>query len=355
MRHFKQIASGESVGIGHPDKVCDIVADTILDYCLIEDPLSRVAVEVMISGTTLIISGEITSQASPLLRIKASKESLLLCGYNPDAFTVIDIIRTQSPELNLLSTAGFAGDQCLVVGYACEGGIRGIPEAHGLAHDVMRSLNTLRTENVGPLKGVLGSDAKCLIVSRNDGTYKAHVSISHKRQLTDEHVNELNSHVLQNNLITAVEINPGGSFMVSGPEADAGVTGRKIVVDAYGPYVSVGGGAFSGKDPSKLDRSGAYMMRYLARQVVREYGGECRIIATYMIGKSLPVDLQVHHSSVNKGLENGLRIGILKNYDLSTEGIINFLNLRNPIYQKTSYFGHFGRLPERKGEFSWEV
>ncbi|MFA6228021.1 MAG: methionine adenosyltransferase [Patescibacteria group bacterium] len=373
----------ESVCAGHPDKICDQISDAVLDACLSQDPSSRVACECLIKDDNLIMAGEITSNAQ-VDYVGIAKQTLKEIGYTPeevDGFKIQSLISKQSPDIAQGVDAGGAGDQGMMYGYASAETEELLPLPLVLAHNLCRKLADLRqSDQNSPLK----PDGKAQVTIRYENGRPVAadaivVSTQHSAEISQY---DLEQYVLKNVIIpvagdwlvagltvnphlkkslaepTKIFINPTGRFEVGGPFGDCGVTGRKIVVDTYGGIGRVGGGAFSGKDPSKVDRSAAYMARYLAKKLVSlGYGDEIEVRLAYAIGVAQPIDVSV--DVITSVAEDSLNLKakpaldpvayILANFDLSPAGIIKLLDLRQPVYRQTAAYGHFGR-----SEFSWE-
>ena len=365
----------ESVCAGHPDKICDKISDAILDACLAADENSRVAAECLIKDNNLIIAGEITTLASPDYTAIA-RQTLKDIGYNQteiDSFKIQILISQQSPDIAQGVDTGGAGDQGMMYGYATSETQENIPLPLLLSHQICYRLAELRkTDPACPLR----PDGKAQVtVAYEDGkplfADSIVVSTQHVPEISardlEEYVFELvvkpvcgkwlkigptiNPHLGGNQLsATKIFINPTGRFEVGGPFGDCGLTGRKIVVDTYGGIGRVGGGCFSGKDPSKVDRSAAYMARYLAKKLVfLGYGEEIEVRLAYAIGVAKPVDVSVSIMRGSLSREQEAVEYVLNNFDLTPKGIIKLLDLRRPIYCSTAAYGHFGRP-----EFSWE-
>jgi len=366
----------ESVCAGHPDKICDQISDAILDACLAGDPTSRVAVECLIKDNNLIIAGEITTTASPEYT-NIAKQVLNDIGYTKpeiDSFKIQILVSQQSPDIAQGVDTGGAGDQGMMYGYATDETVENIPLPLLLSHRICERLGELRK-----------SDINCPF--RPDG--KAQVSIQYEDGkpvfadtiiISTQHIPEIsttdlekyvfenvvkpvcgqwlkiepviNPHMNRNQTnSTKIFINPTGRFEIGVPFGDCGLTGRKIVVDTYGGIGRVGGGAFSGKDPSKVDRSAAYMARHLAKKLVAlKFGEEVEVRLAYAIGVARPVDVSVNIIRGDVARAPEASAYITNNFDLTPQGIIKTLDLRRPIYSKTAAYGHFGR-----GEFSWET
>jgi len=376
MKQHRYFFTSESVGEGHPDKLCDQVSDAILDACLKEDPRSRVACETYASTSLVLVGGEITTETfvdfQEIVR-NVAKE----IGYtNPDygldynSMAVLDMIHSQSPDISQgVSGTGLeiyhgqqgAGDQGMMFGFACNETEELMPLPITLAHKLLIHATKLRKDKT--IKW-LRPDSKSQVTIEYEG-YKPlridAVVISHQHD-PDVAYKEIESTIIEMIIKPVLEptglldkdtkyyINPTGRFVVGGPFGDTGLTGRKIIVDTYGGMGRHGGGAFSGKDPSKVDRSAAYAARYVAKNVVAAGLAErCEIQLAYAIGVPFPVSIMVDTFGTAKEDERRITEGIKKVFDLSPAGIIKTLNLQRPIYQKTASYGHFGR-----SEFPWE-
>jgi S-adenosylmethionine synthetase len=370
------IFTSESVSEGHPDKVCDRISDAILDLYLSEDALSRTAVETVATTNYVCIVGETRGPAS-ISRDdieNAARKAIKDIGYEQDEFdwrnVEIDIrLHEQSGDIAIGVDASEdkdegAGDQGIMFGYACRETDVLMPAPIHFAHNILRSLSLGR--HAGELPQI-GPDAKSQVTLeyRNGSPVSAAsivVSTQHGEDITQEEVREIvRPHVLdvlpEGWMCPEEEfyVNPTGRFVIGGPVGDAGLTGRKIIVDTYGGSAPHGGGAFSGKDPSKVDRSAAYAARYLAKNLVAaDYAECCTIQLSYAIGISEPLSLYVNTHSTGKVEEKVLSETMRKVMDLSPRGIREHLKLNRPIYARTSAYGHFGRDPESDGGFSWE-
>lgn len=363
MKHF---ITCESVTEGHPDKMCDQISDAILDACLAQDPMSRVACECLITTGTLIISGEITTQAKVDYEAVARK-TILDIGYDADekyfdgkTCSVISFIHTQSPDIAQWVDTGGAGDQGIMYGYASNETANYLPLPIDLAHELSRQLSQKRKD--GTLS-FLYPDGKTQVTVEYDGLKPLRVdavvvSSQHALDVTQEQIHtSIMEHVVRPVLGTMIDdqtkfyINPTGMFNVGGPAGDTGLTGRKIIVDTYGGIGKHGGGAFSGKDPTKVDRSGAYIARYLAKNIVwAGIADRCEIQLGYAIGVPQPVSVFVECFGTEKVDLQKIVDAVKDNFDLSPKWIITKLDLRKPIFNKTASYGHFWR----EG-FSWEV
>ena len=358
--------TSESVTEGHPDKVCDNISDTILDECLKQDPESRVAIETFASNNTITIAGQITSTA----RIKISeivRNKLQEIGYDNEK-TDIDYrtckinadITKQSPDIALGVDVGGAGDQGIMFGFACDETPNYMPYAIDMAHKLARRLTKVRKDGTIPY---LRPDGKTQVTVEyeNDKPKRIEtilISTQHLDNVTLEVlrkdvIEKVINEVVPENMMdenTKIYINPTGRFVIGGPLGDTGLTGRKIIVDTYGGYAKHGGGAFSGKDASKVDRSATYMLRHIAKNLVANgYATKCEIQVSYAIGMKDPLSICVNTFGTSTKSEEELVELIKEKFDLTPEGIINYLGLKEPIYQKTTNYGHFG-----KDDLPWE-
>ncbi len=361
--------TSESVSEGHPDKICDQISDTILDEALIQDPESRVACETLTTRGLVFVAGEITTKGYidiPLIARKVVRD----IGYNDPAFgfhydsnAVITAIQEQSCDIAMGVDKGGAGDQGMMFGYATDETPELMPMPIIIAHKLVRKMADMRKSGV--LK-YLRPDAKSQVtVLYEDGYPKSIESVvlsaQHdpaveqariKKDLIEHVVNSIVPREMMSDTMK-IFVNPTGCFSVGGPQADTGVTGRKIIVDTYGGVGSHGGGCFSGKDPSKVDRSASYMARYIAKNVVASgMAKKCEIQLAYVIGESQPVSIMLNTEGTSKITEEEIITAIRDNLDLSPNGIIEKLDLKKPIYARTAAYGHFGR--EEKEGFTWE-
>lgn len=364
--------ASESVSKGHPDKVCDHISDAVLDAMLEQDPNSRVACETMASTGIVVLAGEITSKAQvdfqSIVRgtIKDIGYTDAEMGFDYKTCAVLVGLDKQSPDIAMgvretLSDDQGAGDQGMMFGYAVNETPELMPLPIHLAHELMRSVTAARED--GKFK-YLRPDAKSQVVVEYDGKKPIHVhtvviSTQHAPEVSQDNIhadmiqiikNVIPTHLLSDD--TIFHINPTGRFVVGGPQGDCGLTGRKIIVDSYGGRGRHGGGAFSGKDPSKVDRSAAYAARWVAKNVVAAgLADECEVQLSYAIGVSKPLSVYIDTFGTNKIDEGKIEDLVNKNFDLRPSGIIKELDLLKPRYSKTASLGHFGR-PE--AEFTWE-
>ena len=367
--------TSESVTEGHPDKICDNISDAFLDEYLKQDPNSRVAVETMVTTDFVVVSGEVTTKAN--FDKKAQEElvrkTISEIGYDNkdlmfDAKTCkVDLrLHSQSPDISQGVTATEekeqgAGDQGLMFGYASNESKELMPLPILLAHKLIQKLSQVRRDKTLPWVRPDGKSQVSVRYEDNKPTKIETVVIStqHAPEISQEEIsNEIIDKVIKpvlgnlwNDQIKT-HINPTGKFVIGGPHGDAGLTGRKIIVDTYGGFGRHGGGAFSGKDPSKVDRSACYMCRYIAKNLVAaELADRCEVQLAYAIGVAEPVSLYVNTFGTNKIPENQIEDLVRKNFDMKPSGIISQLDLKRPIYKKTAAYGHFGR---NEPEFSWE-
>lgn len=369
--------TSESVAPGHPDKVCDQISDSILDLYLSHDPYSRVAVETFASPSKVIIGGEVTGPASVTKELieKTVRDCIKEIGYEQELFhwnkiQIENLLIRQSSDIAVGVDAKDgkeegAGDQGIMFGFACNETPNLMPAPIYYAHLILR--NIFEAIKQGKLKD-LGPDAKSQVTleyyhGKPIRATSVVVSIQHKPYLSQAEVRELirpyvisvfpNADWMCNE--DKFYVNPTGIFTIGGPEGDSGLTGRKIIVDTYGGAAPHGGGAFSGKDPSKVDRSAAYAARYLAKNVVAaDLAKRCTIQLSYAIGISEPLSFYINTHNTGHVNEDRLAKVLQELVHLSPSGIKKHLGLLKPIYKKTASFGHFGRDPEEDGSFSWE-
>lgn len=359
--------TSESVTEGHPDKIADNVSDAILDAILEQDPMARVACETMVTTGLAVVAGEITTTANVNYK-QIIRDTIHEIGYNDAEFgydsntcSVIDAIGTQSPDIAQGVDTGGAGDQGLMFGFACNETPELMPMPIQMAHNLTRRLSQVRRDGTIPY---LRPDGKSQVsIEYRDGkpfrveavvisTQTADLDIEDIRADIMEHVIKpvIPAELLDDN--TKYHINPTGKFVIGGPMGDAGLTGRKIIVDTYGGYAPHGGGAFSGKDATKVDRSAAYMARYIAKNVVAAgLADKCTLQLAYAIGVAEPVSVLI--DTHGTGVIDDERIAdvVRENFTLTPKAIIETLDLRRPIFKQTARFGHFGRAND---EFSWE-
>jgi S-adenosylmethionine synthetase len=366
------VFTSESVSEGHPDKICDQISDAIVDAFLQEDPQSRVAIETAVTTDYVGILGESRGPDTITRDVmeEIARETIRKIGYDQKGFSWktarFDIrAHSQSTDIAQGVDSDGAGDQGIMFGYACRETDVLMPAAIQYSHDVLRALSDAR--HSGELADKLGPDSKSQIsLTYKDGmpTGAASVVVStqHAENLSQDDVREIVrpyvEKVLPEGWMCPEEefyVNPTGRFVIGGPVSDAGLTGRKIIVDTYGGASPHGGGAFSGKDPTKVDRSAAYAARYVAKNIVAAgYAERCTIQLSYAIGVSKPISIFVNTHGTGTVPETVLQQAITKSIDLSPKGIRNHLELHKPIYARTAAYGHFGREPEKDGGFSWE-
>jgi S-adenosylmethionine synthetase len=367
--------SSESVTEGHPDKLCDQVSDGVLDAVLREDPAGRVACETYVTMGLLMVGGEITTHTYVDIH-KLARQIIKDIGYtNPkygfDYHTcaIINTIHSQSPDISQGVDSGGAGDQGIMFGYACKETKEYMPLPISLAHALTQRLTEVRKKGI--LK-YLGPDGKSQVGVEYHNDKPARVDTvviasQHTDEVLDKTGNNM-SEAARKEIIQVVGkevlkdwvdkdtkyyVNQTGKFLIGGPQSDTGMTGRKIIVDTYGGTVPHGGGAFSGKDPTKVDRSAAYMCRYIAKNIVAAgIADKCLIQLAYVIGYADPLSIFVNTYGTSKLNESHIVKLIRDNFELTPKGIIRSLNLLRPIYRKTAAYGHFGRT---EPEFTWEM
>ena len=377
MRKGDYVFTSESVSEGHPDKVCDRVSDAIVDAFLTEDPFSRVAVETLCTTNFIVLAGEVRGPDTLTHdRFRdIARQAIRDIGYEQHGFhwkdaEITSHIHSQSPDIARGVDAKDnkdegAGDQGIMFGYACRETDVLMPAPIYYAHAILKSLADARHSGAEP---TLGPDAKSQVTLRYVdgkpvGATTVVVSTQHSDQASVDDVRRIvRPHVL--NVLPdgwmcpedAFYVNPTGRFVIGGPDGDAGVTGRKIIVDTYGGAAPHGGGAFSGKDPTKVDRSATYAARYLAKNVVAaELADRCTIQISYAIGVSRPLSVYIDTHGTGRVDEARIADVLQQLVDLSPRGIREHLGLNRPIYARTAAYGHFGRSPEPDGGFSWEI
>jgi S-adenosylmethionine synthetase len=362
--------TSESVTEGHPDKIADQISDAILDACLEQDPYSRVAAETLTATGLVVIAGEITTKAyvdfQTLVRgvVASIGYDNALYGFDSNTCAVISTINRQSGDIAQGVDTGGAGDQGMMFGYATNETPELMPAAISLAHKLTRRLAEVRKS--GKLS-YLRPDGKSQVTVEYDEAGKpvridaVVISTQHAEQISNDELRaDIQKHVIQAVLPekwldenTKYHINPTGRFVIGGPMGDTGLTGRKIIVDTYGGAGRHGGGAFSGKDPTKVDRSAAYVARYIAKNIVAAgLADKVEVQLAYAIGVAEPVSVLVDTFGTGKVSSQKLTDLVRKNFQLTPKGIIEGLNLRRPIYRKTAAYGHFGR---NDADFTWEA
>jgi S-adenosylmethionine synthetase len=364
----RRLFTSESVTEGHPDKVADAISDSVLDYALSQDPMSRVACETLVTTGVAVVAGEITTKTHIDYQ-KIVRNAVEAIGYTDASYgfdfktcAVMATVDTQSPDIAMGVDTGGAGDQGLMFGYATNESPELMPLPILLAHQLTKKLADARRAGK---PNFLRPDGKSQVSVEYDGSKPVRIdtvviSTQHSpeatpNQIRDEVIEHIIKPVLPKEFLdanTKYHINPTGRFVVGGPQGDCGLTGRKIIVDTYGGMGRHGGGAFSGKDPTKVDRSACYMARYIAKNVVAAgLADRAEIQLAYAIGVADPVSVAVDTFGTAKIDEEKISELIRANFQLTPRGIIESLNLRRPIYKKTSSYGHFGR---NEPEFSWE-
>lgn len=367
--------TSESVSSGHPDKICDQISDALVDKYLSLDPYSRLAIETFATTNQVIIGGEIRAPyiskdyIENIIRNVVKDIGYEQKGFDWRSLNILNLLHSQSPDIAVGVDATQnkeegAGDQGIMFGYACDETEEQMPAPIYYAHRILQNIEIARKSN--PNFAILGPDAKSQVTlkyenSKPIGAEIILVSIQHKEGVEVNQIIDLIFPIVKNSLPagwfnenTKFMVNPTGKFVIGGPDGDAGLTGRKIIVDSYGGSAPHGGGAFSGKDPTKVDRSAAYMARYLAKNIVAaKLANRCTIQISYAIGVSKPLSLYVNNHKTGVAGEDLVKL-INDLIDLSPRGIREYLQLNRPIYQRTAVFGHFGRKPEIDGGFSWE-
>lgn len=368
----RYFVTSESVGCGHPDKVCDQISDAVLDKVLSKDKKGRVACETFISMGLVIVGGEITT--SCYVDIPVLVRGVLRdigythpkYGFDGNTCAILNAINRQSPDIAQGVDTGGAGDQGIMIGYACNETKELMPLPIMLAHKLVQRIEKVRKAEI---LDYLGPDCKSQVTVEYDGNKALRVdtvvlACQHTEKILDktgkritekarqEIINKIAKPIVGHlaDKRTKYYVNQTGKFVVGGPQSDTGMTGRKIIVDTYGGVVAHGGGAFSGKDPTKVDRSATYMARYVAKNIVAaELAEKCLVYLGYVIGKAEPLSILVDTYGTGRVSNQRLVSLIRKHFDLTPRGIINELKLLKPVYQKTAAYGHFGR-----SEFTWE-
>jgi S-adenosylmethionine synthetase len=363
--------TSESVSEGHPDKVCDAISDGILDAIFSKDPNARVACETFVTTGLVVVGGEVTTKAYIDVQ-KVVRDTIRNIGYtkaeykfDAESCGILNAIHSQSPDIAMGVDTGGAGDQGIMFGFACDQTPEYMPMPIVYSHKLVKKLADIRKKNI-KLMPYLRPDAKSQVTIEYDDNHKplrvdaVVISTQHDHDVTQEKIKtDVIKHVIKKVIPskyldskTKYFVNPTGRFEIGGPHGDSGVTGRKIIVDTYGGWAPHGGGAFSGKDPSKVDRSATYAARHIAKNVVAAgLAKECLVQVAYAIGIAEPVSIYVDTKGTGKISDKKIAEMIKKEVDLTPRGIIKRLQLRKPIYQKTSSYGHFGRNDK---EFTWE-
>ncbi len=369
--------TSESVSEGHPDKVCDRISDMVVDSYLSKDPFSRVACETLTTTNKVVLAGEVRGpKINKEEIISKVRECIKDIGYDQKGFSwksadVQTFLHEQSSDIAMGVDAKDnkdegAGDQGIMFGYACTETEELMPAPIHFSHKILRLMAEDRKNNI--LKGIEpDSKSQVTMLYENDKPIKVTsvvISTQHSKDLNQENVKELIIPYIKKSIPSEyikdlnqkeIYINPTGQFIIGGPDGDTGLTGRKIIVDTYGGAAPHGGGAFSGKDPTKVDRSAAYAARYLAKNIVSAgISKKCLIQLAYAIGVSKPLSVFIKLEEKDNDKVELIKKIIDQNFDLSPRGIREMLKLNNPIYEVTSAYGHFGRKPSNKGEFTWE-
>ena len=370
--------TSESVSEGHPDKVSDRISDMVVDTYISEDPFSRVACETLTTTNKVVLAGEVRGPEFKKERlIEKVRDCIKDIGYDQDGFTWRDAtkieshLHSQSSDIAMgVDSSGNkdegAGDQGIMFGYACDETNEFMPAPIFYSHKILRLM--AKDRKSGKLKGIEPDSKSQVTFEYEDGKPKkvksVVISSQHSPDLNQAQVKELlrpyllssiPNEFLKNFNDDEFYVNPTGNFVIGGPDGDCGLTGRKIIVDTYGGAAPHGGGAFSGKDPTKVDRSAAYASRYIAKNVVAsKISSKCLIQLAYAIGVSKPLSIYVDLFDNNNEKNKFVEKKISENFDLSPRGIREMLGLNKPIYEKTAAYGHFGRAPEDDGSFSWE-
>jgi S-adenosylmethionine synthetase len=376
LKNGSYLFTSESVSEGHPDKVCDRISDAIVDSYLTEEPEARVAVETLATTNRIVLAGEVRGPQGIIGKMEEiARAAVKDIGYEQEGFHWRDMavqnhVHAQSSDIAQgVDAAGNkdegAGDQGIMFGYACDETEHLMPAPISFSHSILKSIAEARHSGAAPL---LRPDSKSQVTLRYEngapvGATSVVVSTQHSEEASQEEIREIvRTHVV--NCLpegwmcpdAELYVNPTGRFVVGGPDGDAGLTGRKIIVDTYGGAAPHGGGAFSGKDPTKVDRSAAYAARYLAKNVVAAgLADKCTIQLAYAIGVSKPLSLYIDTAGTAKADLDKLPAILREIMDLSPRGIRQHLNLNRPIYARTAAYGHFGRPAEDDGGFSWEA
>ncbi|MBZ5622205.1 MAG: methionine adenosyltransferase [Acidobacteriia bacterium] len=367
--HQRHLFTSESVTEGHPDKIADQISDAVLDAVLADDPTGRVACEVLVTTGTCIVAGEITTTTYVDVP-RIARGTIEYVGYNDASYGfdchtcgVHNLIQSQSPDISMGVDTGGAGDQGLMFGFACVETPELMPLPIMMAHKLVRRLSDVRREGI---LDFLRPDGKSQVSVEYAGNTPKRIeavviSTQHSPEVSTEELRrEVKKHIIDpivpSNMVdsaTKYHINPTGRFVVGGPHGDTGLTGRKIIVDTYGGMGRHGGGAFSGKDPTKVDRSACYMARYIAKNIVAsKLASRCEVQLAYAIGVAEPVSVRVDTFGTGVIPDERFTELVRENFALTPRAIIDHLKLRRPIYRKTAAFGHFGRTED---SFSWEA
>jgi len=363
--------TSESVSEGHPDKVCDAISDGVLDAIYKQDPAARVACETFVTTGLVLVGGEITTKAYIEVQ-DIVRETVKYIGYtsadykfDSESCSVLNAIHSQSPDIAMGVDKGGAGDQGIMFGYACDQTPELMPMPIMYAHKLVKKLADIRKRNNG-LMPYLRPDAKSQVTIEYDDNNKPirvdtvvistqHDADAKQKTIREDVIEKVIKSIIPAQYLdkkTKYFVNPTGRFEIGGPHGDSGLTGRKIIVDTYGGWAPHGGGAFSGKDPSKVDRSATYAARHIAKNVVAaKIANECLVQVAYAIGVAEPVSVFVDTKGTGKISDKEISKMIQSEVDMTPRGIIKRLNLRRPIYQKTSAYGHFGR---NEKDFTWE-
>ncbi len=377
MSNNKYLFTSESVSEGHPDKVCDRISDMVVDLYISKDPFSRVACETLTTTNKVVLAGE---TRGPKINkdeiVNKVRDCIKDIGYDQNGFSwktadVQTFLHEQSTDIAMGVDSKDnkdegAGDQGIMFGYACTETEDLMPAPIHFSHKILRLMAEDRKKGI--LKGIEpDSKSQVTMLYKDNQPNKVTsvvISTQHSKDLNQEKVKELVIPYIKKSIpneylndldAKEIYINPTGQFIIGGPDGDTGLTGRKIIVDTYGGAAPHGGGAFSGKDPTKVDRSAAYAARYLAKNIVSSgVSKKCLIQLAYAIGVSKPLSIFIKLSEGDESKIENVKKIINQNFDLSPRGIRDMLKLNNPIYEITSSYGHFGRKPSNKGEFSWE-
>ncbi len=377
MKNKNYLFTSESVSEGHPDKVCDRISDMVVDTYLSADPFSRVACETLTTTNKVVLAGEVRGPKIDKDEIiNKVRECIKDIGYDQKGFSwktanIETFLHEQSSDIAMGVDSKDnkdegAGDQGIMFGYACKETEDLMPAPIHFSHKILRLMAEDRKK--GTLKGIEpDSKSQVTMMYQNDKPHKVTsivISTQHSKDIKQDEVKNLVLPYIKKSIPNEylgdlspeeIYINPTGQFIIGGPDGDSGLTGRKIIVDTYGGAAPHGGGAFSGKDPTKVDRSAAYAARYLAKNIVSAgVSSKCLIQLAYAIGVSKPLSIYLKLADGDENKVETIKKIINQNFDLSPRGIREMLKLNNPIYEITSAYGHFGRKPSDKGEFTWE-